>query len=79
MLEQAQRALEHVEPSDIAVLARKKEGWKTAETALRRGAVEVFRLDELNRRSASGVRVGTFAKSKGLEFKVVVLADEGGE
>ena len=75
LLEVVKDALEHVAPSDIAVLARKKEGWKRAESVLRRGGVACFQLDDLKNRSGEGVRVGTFAKSKGLEFKVVVLAD----
>jgi superfamily I DNA/RNA helicase len=68
-------ALEHVAPDDVAVLARKKDGWKQAEATLRSAGVPVFKLDDLRRGVQEGVRVGTFAKSKGLEFEVVVLVD----
>jgi superfamily I DNA/RNA helicase len=68
-------ALETVAPEDIALLARTREGWRRAERALRAAGIATFRLDDLRRGRGSGVRVGTFAKSKGLEFKVVVLPD----
>jgi superfamily I DNA/RNA helicase len=68
-------ALEGVSPADIGVLARTNDGWKVAAKALRSVGVPVFRLEDLRRGSEDGVRVGTFAKSKGLEFKVVILFD----
>lgn len=62
---------------DIAVLGRTKKIWERAEKALRTADIPIVRLDEYKGQPVDAVRVGTFAKSKGLEFKMAILVGAG--
>lgn len=66
-------ALGHLESRDIGVLGRKEKVWRRAETALRAAEIPVLRLKDYRGQPLDGVRIGTFAGSKGLEFKFAIL------
>ena len=62
---------------DIGVLGRTKKTLDWAEKTLRDAGHRVVRLDDYKGQPVDAIRVGTFAKSKGLEFKLVILAAAG--
>ncbi len=62
---------------DIGVLGRTKKTLNWAEQALADAGHPVVRLDDYKGEPIDAIRVGTFAKSKGLEFKLVILAAAG--
>jgi hypothetical protein len=59
--------------SDVAVLGRTNKVWQRAERILADSGVPTIRLKEYEGQVVDAVRVGTFARSKGLEFKTVIL------
>lgn len=63
--------------ADIAVVGRTKRTLDWAEKTLRDAGRAVVRLDDYKGQPVDAIRVGTFAKSKGLEFKLVVIAAAG--
>jgi superfamily I DNA/RNA helicase len=62
---------------DIGVLGRTKKTLDWAEKTLRDAGHRVVRLDDYKGQAIDANRVGTFAKSKGLEFKLAILAGAG--
>jgi superfamily I DNA/RNA helicase len=69
----AEEALERFELADVAVLGRTNAVWQRLEGALKGAGVPTVRLKGYRGEKVDAVRVGTFAMSKGLEFKVVIL------
>lgn len=65
--------LEHTPAGDIAVLARTNKRVTAAQKALRGAGLPVKLLRDYVGAHEEAVRCGTFAYSKGLEFKAVVL------
>jgi superfamily I DNA/RNA helicase len=63
--------------ADVGVLGRTKKTLDWAEKTLRDAGHAVVRLDDYKGQPVEAVRVGTFAKSKGLEFKLVIIAAAG--
>jgi superfamily I DNA/RNA helicase len=63
--------------ADIGVLGRTKKTLDWAEKTLREAGRAVVRLDDYKGQPVKAIRVGTFAKSKGLEFKLVIIAAAG--
>jgi hypothetical protein len=62
-----------VDPGDVAVLAPTKSQAKRLQSALRAAAVPANELEKYEGVHEPLVRVGTFHRAKGLEFKLVVV------
>jgi ATP-dependent exoDNAse (exonuclease V) beta subunit len=77
MLMLVEEALRVAQPADIGVLGRTKKALDWAERALRDARHPVVRLDRYRGDVIDAIRVGTFAKSKGLEFKLAILVGVG--
>ncbi|MGK0365673.1 MAG: superfamily I DNA/RNA helicase [Saprospiraceae bacterium] len=63
-----------IQPEEMCIATRTKNGFKDIKSKLHRADIPYFDLGD-NAGNKKGIRLSTFHNMKGLEFKVVILAD----